>query len=292
MKTKFYWIALLVSAAMITQANAGGHGGGGGGGGGGGRGGFGGGPRGGFSGHFAAGPGFYGGRSYYGPRFSGYGMRQYSPAFRPGYSGSSRIGANRAFTGSNRVGVNRAFNGSRQFNRSGQFANRNNLSGNWRNHVVEQHSANWHRDWDRGRDHFFHGHRFRFVDGGWFGFDYGFDPWWDWYAYDYYPYYPYGYGYGYGPYGYDPEDDQGQGYYDQNPGDQSRYHNQNVESPVAAVQQRLRQQGYYRGQIDGVFGSATRRAIGSYQNDHGLRVTGSLTTDTLRTLGLRRVASN
>src|SRR6202030_2352498 len=36
MKTKFYWLALLASAAMIAQANAGGHGGGGGGG----RGGF------------------------------------------------------------------------------------------------------------------------------------------------------------------------------------------------------------------------------------------------------------
>src|SRR5947207_8168653 len=33
MKTKFYWVALLASAAMIAQANAGGHHGGGGGGG-------------------------------------------------------------------------------------------------------------------------------------------------------------------------------------------------------------------------------------------------------------------
>src|SRR5437763_2782246 len=33
MKTKFYWLALLASAAMIAQANAGGHHGGGGGGG-------------------------------------------------------------------------------------------------------------------------------------------------------------------------------------------------------------------------------------------------------------------
>ena len=33
MKTKFYWVALLASAAMIAQAKAGGHYGGGGGGG-------------------------------------------------------------------------------------------------------------------------------------------------------------------------------------------------------------------------------------------------------------------
>jgi len=271
MKTKFYWIALLVSAAMITQANAGGHGGGGGG-----RGGFGGGgPRGAPSGRYAAGPGFYGGRSYYGgQRFSAYGMRQYPSAYRSGYPGS------------NRVGVNRAFNGSRQFSRSGQFGNRNNLSGNGRNHVVAQHSANWHRDWDRGRDHFFNGHRFRFVNGAWF--DFGFDPWWPYdYPYDYYGYnYPYGYDPGY----YDAENYQGQGY-DSNEGNYGSY-DQSAGSTVAVVQAQLAKQGYYRGQIDGVLGSQTQRAIANYQNDHGLRATGSLTTDTLRTLGLRRVASN
>jgi len=83
MKTKFYWVALLASAALIAQAQAGGHYGGGGGGG----------------GHFAAGhPGparggavssfhsmpmrnFGGGRMIYsGQRFSSVGMRSPSSA--------------------------------------------------------------------------------------------------------------------------------------------------------------------------------------------------------------------
>src|SRR6266403_2831980 len=76
------------------------------------------------------------------------------------------------------------------------------------NHVFAQRSGNWNRNWDRRHDHFWNGHRCRFVNGSWFIFDFGFFPWFGWpffdsYAYDYYPYgYPYGYGYGYGsPYG-------------------------------------------------------------------------------------------
>jgi Putative peptidoglycan binding domain. len=60
---------------------------------------------------------------------------------------------------------------------------------------------------------------------------------------------------------------------------------------VAAAQERVAREGYYRGQIDGVFGSETRAAIAEYQSKHGLRVTGALTNETLAALGLRRVAS-
>ena len=60
---------------------------------------------------------------------------------------------------------------------------------------------------------------------------------------------------------------------------------------MAAVQQVLAQQGYYRGQIDGEFGPETRAALAEYQSNHGLRVTGTLTPDTLQALGLPRVAS-
>ena len=67
---------------------------------------------------------------------------------------------------------------------------------------------------------------------------------------------------------------------------------QSADSTVAAVQEQLAQQGYYRGEIDGVFGAQTRRAIVRYQSDHGLRETGNLNADTLRALGLPRVASN
>ena len=60
---------------------------------------------------------------------------------------------------------------------------------------------------------------------------------------------------------------------------------------MAAVQQRLAREGYYRGQIDCVFGPETRAAIAQFQSNHGLRVTGALTNETLAALGLRSVAS-
>ena len=65
-----------------------------------------------------------------------------------------------------------------------------------------------------------------------------------------------------------------------------------MDSTVAAVQEQLAQQGYYRGGIDGIFGAETRRAVVRYQSDQRLHVTGNLNADTLRALGLQRVASN
>jgi hypothetical protein len=282
MKTKFHWVALLASAAMIAQATAGGHYGGGGG-----FGGMGGHVGGGHPGPAPGGaaPSFHsmpmgnfgGGRmTYSGQRFS-------SPAFR-----QRNINSNsRTFVGSRqftRGDINRADqfpNGNRAItnsvrragNGSGQVRSGNNLAPNWRNHVVAQHSANWQRNWDRSRDHVWRGHHCRFINGSWVIFDFGFDPWWpywyypyDYYAYDYYPY----------SYDYDP------GYYDQN-----GYADQYTDSTVAAAQQQLARQGYYRGQINGVVGPETRRAVARYQSSHGLRVTGALTADTLEALGLR-----
>src|SRR6266513_5438984 len=102
---------------------------------------------------------------------------------------------------------------SQRSNRTAQFGTGggNRTIGNispGHNHVFAQRSANWNHNWDRRHDHFWNGHRCRFVNGSWFIFDFGFFPWFGWpyfdyYPYDYYPYgYPYGYGYGYGyPYG-------------------------------------------------------------------------------------------
>jgi hypothetical protein len=311
MKTKLYWLALLASAALIAPAQAGGYHGGGGGGGGrsGGGGHFGGGAR--FSG--GGGPSFrsanFGGGRFGapGPRLSAMGTRRFvsgdfnggsrvtrfaDRANRPGRIANStgiqnqagtRLGNNRHDrldqTG-NRVGErNGAFR-----NRDGQVRNGNNLPANWRNHVVGQRSANWQRNWDRNRDHFWHGHRCRFVDGSWFIFDFGF-PWYPYgYPYDYYAddYYPYQYDGG--VYEGDQGDYYGQGAYDSS--------DEYAGSTVSAAQAQLSSQGYYQGKIDGVYGAATRRAVMRYQSDHGLRVTGSLTTDTLEALGLPRVATN
>jgi len=352
MKTKFLWVALLASAALIAQAQAGGHFGGGGGGGGHFAGGGG--------GHFAAaGPGragavaslhsmpmrnFGGGQMIYsGQRFSPTGLRSPSSAtFRQHYinsNGGAFIGSrqfapgntnrgdrlaalsnerNQAITNPRANGTEAVQNQNGQ-NRLARFGNSphptqtrntfargnaalqnhangaaqirhgNNLPANWRNHVVAQHSANWHRDWDRSRDHWWNGHHCRFINGSWVIFDFGFYPWWpywyypyDYYAYDYYPY-----PYSYEPGVYDSGVYQGEEYYDQN-----GYADQSPDSTVAAAQERLARQGYYRGEIDGIFGAETRRAVARYQSNQGLRVTGYLTTETLQALGLQRVASN
>ncbi len=170
------------------------------------------------------------------------------------------------------------------------------------NHVFAQQSVGWHRDWDHNRDHFWNGHRCRFVNGSWFIFDIGFFPWFGWPYSDYYAYdyYPYGYPYGYGPGAYQSSYYYGQNGYDSSYDDQggydSSYYNRNgygsydrsTASAVADAQERLARAGYYHGQIDGVLGPETRHALVRYQSDNGLEPSGNLTSETLRSLGLRQ----
>src|SRR5438067_3420401 len=279
MKTKVYWVALLASAALVAQAQAGGQRGGGG-----------------RGGNFAA-SGRGSARSVGGPSFQSMPARSFG-GNRMIYSGQhfSSIGSNQVVRG-NIDRVNRSTQFSNTGNRAitnarhdgngaRQVRSGNNLPTNWRNHVVAQHSANWQRNWNRSRDHVWRGHHCRFINGSWVIFDFGFDPWWPyWYPYDYY-----GYGYYGDPYAYDSS------YYDAGAygdaySDQNGYADQSTNSIVAAAQKRLAREGYYRGQIDGVVGPETRRAIARYQSNHGLRVNGNLTPDTLGALGLRQVAS-
>ena len=187
-------------------------------------------------------------------------------------------------------------------------------------HVFARRSANWNRNWDRHSDHWWNGHRCRFVNNSWFIFDFGFVPWYGWSYYDAYPYdyyYPYGYGYGYGYnsgayYGSNYYDQNGydSSYYDQggsNYNDQSNYYDQgnsnsydqgrnglgtNQRATVADVQDQLARAGYYRGKIDGVLGPETRHALLSYQSAKGLRMTGSLTPETQQSLGLTAQGGN
>ena len=289
MKTKFYWVALLASAALIAQAKAGDHHGGGGGGG------FAA-PHGGGGAHVGA-PGLYSGpRGSFGggrfmapgPRFSSY----HAPmAFRQQRFGSS----DRAFARSGQFATgtaNRRFDAPRTLNHRQSGFTRNGNNGRFesrgangaREHVFARYSADWHRDWDRHHDHWWHGHRCHFVDGSWFIYDIGFDPYDYWYPYDYYAYDYYPYEYNADAYEGDSADYYGQGAYDSS--------EQYADSTVAGAQEQLARQGYYRGEVDGVFGPATRRAIMRYQSDHGLRVTGTINTDTLHALGLPRTASN
>ncbi len=143
-------------------------------------------------------------------------------------------------------------------------------------HIAERHDANWHRDWDRRHAHFFHNRFFVFDDGFWFGLDPGFYPW------DYLPYYADDYY----PYDY---------YADSQPYDNTDYYNNGVpaaDPTVEATQEELAQQGYYNGPVDGIFGPTTRDAVAKYQIANQLNVTGSLSTDTLQSLGLPEPAAS
>ena len=89
-----------------------------------------------------------------------------------------------------------------------------------------------------------------------------------------------GYGYGLGlglgyPYGYG----YGRPYY-------ASYGNQyDGGATIADVQQALADAGYYRGDIDGVPGEYTFRAIRAFQANNGLPVTGRIDPPLIRTLG-------
>jgi len=336
MKTKFLWVALLASVALIGQAQGGGnHGGGGGMGGGfGGRGFSGGGHvvggggragpvggEGGFrgGGFHAAAPAFGGVRRSFGvgtrgggvgfgiPRYSSFGAR---PSYRRpvyyngrvGRSVTASIGARTAASRpQNRFSSTRNVVGQRSaaaFNHAaiasaahspGRAAHRG-LNGRT-DHIAERHSANWwHRDWDRRHAHFFHNRFFVFDNGFWFGLDDGFFPW------DYLPYYADDY------YPYDyytdvqpddntaPDNAYAYGYYTGvQPDDNTAAANGGQEADtttVQAVQTELTQLGYYNGPVDGIFGPATRDAVAKYQIDKQLNVTGSLSPDTLQSLGV------
>jgi putative peptidoglycan binding protein len=137
-------------------------------------------------------------------------------------------------------------------------------------HVAERHDANWHGNWDRRHVHFDHGRFFVFDDGFWWGLDDGYFPW-DYLPYYANDYYPYDYYTDVSPY------DNNSTSYNIAPAD---------TATVQAVQTQLLQLGYYNGSIDGVFGPATRDAVARYQIAKQLSVTGSLSPDTLQSLGL------
>jgi Putative peptidoglycan binding domain len=305
MKTKFYWVALLASAALIAQAKAGGYHG---------NGGHFAGPRSVPSIHSAPVRNFGGGRmNYSGQRFSSVGRQLPSSAALSHYYMNSNRGASPRTSQFTHGNINHGdrlprfsngtrpaiANSGREENRAGQVRSRSSLPANWRNHIVAQHSGDWHRDWDRTRDHRWHGHSCRFINGSWVIFDLGFYP--DSYSYHGYDYAsdysadPYGSDYASDysadPNGYDSTNDSS--IYQGEENDETGSAGQVTDSTIVAdAQEQLTRRGYYRGAIDGILGQETRRAIIRYQSDHGLTVTGRLNTDMLHALGLPRVASN
>ncbi len=55
---------------------------------------------------------------------------------------------------------------------------------------------------------------------------------------------------------------------------------------VRTIQTKLRRWGYYDGEVDGIFGSATRRAVVKFQKKNGLAADGIVGPNTLRALGM------
>jgi hypothetical protein len=197
------------------------------------------------------GGGFHGG----GMAFHGSGI-----GFRGGGVGFRSAGPR--FGGGSRAFANQATRQSRTFGRA-EFNRR--IAA----HIAERHDANWHRDWDRRHAHFDHNRFFVFNDGFWCGLDADFFPWdyFPYYAYDYYPYdyYP----------GYDADAEQ--------------YGNTTVrDRTVNAVQGELALLGFYEGPMDGIYGRLTRDAVAKYQIARKLDVSGSLSAQTLQSLGLPR----
>lgn len=67
------------------------------------------------------------------------------------------------------------------------------------------------------------------------------------------------------------------------------YHNQYRQldsSEIQDIQQTLADAGFYKGTVDGLWGTQTRRALTSYQAANGLKATGKLNGPTLDKLGL------
>jgi hypothetical protein len=133
------------------------------------------------------------------------------------------------------------------------------------------------RNWDRGRDHFWNGHRCRWHHNSWVIIDPWFYPW----GYGYYPYGTYSY-YDDGYY----DDGYATSQYSQEPS-QSEYNSGAGDFSVSEVQSALARAGYYRGAIDGSLGPATRNALRRYQRDQGLAITGRIDRPVVETLGLR-----
>jgi len=57
---------------------------------------------------------------------------------------------------------------------------------------------------------------------------------------------------------------------------------------VQAVQGRLRELGYYRGNVDGVWGAETQQAIARFQQGRGLQPNGQLNPATVGAMGLNQ----
>jgi len=143
---------------------------------------------------------------------------------------------------------------------SARFENNYRIKGaeNWRG---ERYAAfrNYHSEWhDQGWWHN-HYNRVVFISGGWYAWNGG---WW------------------YPAWGYAPN-----AYYAYN-GPIYGYNGLPPDQVIGNVQAALQEQGYYRGEVDGLLGPQTRGAIADYQRANGLEETAAIDQPTLESLGM------
>ena len=63
-------------------------------------------------------------------------------------------------------------------------------------------------------------------------------------------------------------------------------------STVKTMQQKLKNWGYYKGSVDGIFGSKTKEAVKYFQRKNGLKVDGIVGNQTLKALGMSANSSS
>ena len=60
---------------------------------------------------------------------------------------------------------------------------------------------------------------------------------------------------------------------------------------VASIQEKLRERGYYRNEIDGIFGAYTYYALIRFQMDNGLEANGIAENSALNMLGIKTITA-
>jgi len=68
--------------------------------------------------------------------------------------------------------------------------------------------------------------------------------------------------------------------------DAASYKKGSTGSVVSQIQQVLKQQGFYGGKVDGVFGNGTETALKGFQKEYGLTVDGKAGPATLKAMGI------
>lgn len=63
-------------------------------------------------------------------------------------------------------------------------------------------------------------------------------------------------------------------------------------STVKTIQRKLKNWGYYKGSVDGIFGSQTKEAVKYFQRKNGLKVDGIVGNNTLKALGMSTSSSS